>query len=135
MHFGDKLRALRTRAGVSIRAAAADAGMKSASNWQHYESHQFQGSSLPADYTVRLAAAWAGKGDPAISLADILNLTPELASFIAGKGSIYTGTLKHVDDEIIVKIEIQTGTLDAFSRITEALSETLSETHKKFLTK
>ena len=126
MFFGEKLRALRTRAGVSIRAAAADAGMKSASNWQHYESPKFEGWSLPADYTVRLASAWQGKGDPVITMEDVLELTPELAEFVAGHGSsLFTGSVRHKCEDITLKIDIQTTTIETLALLTEAFSSAL----------
>lgn len=135
MTFGEKLRALRLRAGVSIRAAAADAGMKTASNWQHYESPQFQGTTLPADYTVRIASVWPGKGSPAITLADVLDLSPELATFMSGRGSTFASTVKHVGDEVVVKIDIQTMSLEAFVKLTELFAETIAQSKEQSINK
>ncbi len=127
----EKIRALRIRAGLSVRAAAAHAGMKSASNWQHYESPSFLGTSLPADYTLRLAKVWPGLGEPPIKLEDVLELNPELLEFAQGRGATYAANFNSRNEQLTIKIEVVAQDLKTFSAFSAAIDAAVRDTLKE----
>lgn len=56
-----KLRALRLRAGFSLREVAEGLGMERASSYQHYEA-RYRKPYLPLDVAERLAPLFAARG-------------------------------------------------------------------------
>lgn len=70
--IGEKLKALRLRAGLSMEEAAKALGFARASSYQYYESPTgYDRDRLPAHMIDKLRAAFVGKGSPPIFDADI----------------------------------------------------------------
>lgn len=84
------LKKLRDRADLSLDKLAKDAGFKSASGIQRYESPTDRTSPyIPMDVTERLASALKGRGDPPITEVEVYEqlagaLPPRL--LFAGQG-------------------------------------------------
>jgi transcriptional regulator with XRE-family HTH domain len=73
----DRLRALRRRTGMSAAELAKAAGMP-ATTYKSYED-RFAKPHLPAELALRLAPILAGRGNPPLHEADILELATPLA--------------------------------------------------------
>lgn len=65
MHVTEKLRDLRTRAGLSMNACAKALGFKGPSSYQRYESPDlFKDEHLPLEIVRKLAPLFAERGIP-----------------------------------------------------------------------
>ncbi len=71
---GAQLNQLRERAGLSLRALAAQSGYAAASSIQRYADPAFDGA-LGVDVATRFADAMVGRGDPPITRVEVLALT------------------------------------------------------------
>lgn len=69
-----RLKALRTRAGLSMARLARAAGYKQASSYQRYENESETFEFLPIPVGRRLAAVLVGKGKPPIELHEVMAL-------------------------------------------------------------
>ncbi|QYJ00781.1 hypothetical protein KUV46_15845 [Thalassovita mediterranea] len=70
----EKLKELRGRAGLSIRAMAEALGFNSPSSYQYYEENEKFVGGMPWPFINKLREAVEGKGEPAISKAEIAKL-------------------------------------------------------------
>ncbi len=80
-----RLQTLKERSGLSLRAIAREMGYSQASSIQRYFSASYSGHTLPANFIGKLLHALPGKGDPAITRADILALADSTVSEIQRK--------------------------------------------------
>jgi SOS-response transcriptional repressor LexA len=85
MHVTKVVRALRERAGLSMEQAAKLAGWKARSGWQRYEDERlFTKRYLPVEIAERIAKALVGRGNPQVTVEDIMALTgPKGLSYAA----------------------------------------------------
>lgn len=78
------LKALRERAGLSMKQIALAMGYRGASSYQRYEAPDAYGDGLPLPMMRKIAAVLHGKGEPPISMADLAPLafgqSPEFTS-------------------------------------------------------
>ncbi len=70
----ERLQALKDRSGLSLRAIARAMGYSQASSIQRYFSAGYSGETLPANFVTRLLTVLPGKGNPAITREEILDL-------------------------------------------------------------
>lgn len=70
----DQLRALRIRAGLSIRAIAKELQFKSQSSYQYYEDAEKFPDHLPWDFVNKLLDVLVGKGQPPIKKPEVIRL-------------------------------------------------------------
>lgn len=73
-HIGLKLKAIRERAGYKSMRSFADALGKSSSSYNTYESGNFKKRFLPMDKIDEWAPLLVGRGEPAVTLEEILML-------------------------------------------------------------
>lgn len=80
MHVTEKLRALRTRAGLSRDAVAERLGFANGSSYQRYETpERFRKENLPLDLTLKLAAIFSEHGIPQAETMALAGLPPTVA--------------------------------------------------------
>lgn len=71
----ERMKKLRSRAGLSMMALAKKMGMKGASSFQHYENpNLYKKDSLPPEIVKKLKDVLVGEGSPPITESDILDL-------------------------------------------------------------
>jgi SOS-response transcriptional repressor LexA len=81
------LSALRRRAGLSLRALAKDAGYKGASSIQRFVlPADFRGEFLDIEIAERFAKALVGRGEPAITEAEVYALAGPKGRAVAKTG-------------------------------------------------
>ena len=109
--MGDKLKALRLRAGKSIRDACTAVGMKTPSAWKHYEDDNTR-DHIPADMVVELLRAWEGEGDPAISTEEILGLSPNLMELFKVTGHHFNTSVNVERSNIKLDLRMQARSME-----------------------
>lgn len=72
IHITSALKALRKRAGFSIRQATKAIGMSGTSYQRFEDPKRFEEPSLKRDYALRLAEAYEGLGSPPITKVEVL---------------------------------------------------------------
>jgi len=100
------LRTLRDRAGQSIRQACDSAGLKTPSAWKHYEDDPSR-TSMPADLVIELLRSWEGKGDPAITTEDVLQLSPNLLYLFKETGHHFNTSVGVEKSNVKVEIKVE----------------------------
>lgn len=71
----ERLKAMRNRAGVTMRDAAKALGYKTASGYQHYEDpKKFPHNNLPHEILEKLVPLFAGRGEPPIDEEEVWDL-------------------------------------------------------------
>jgi phage repressor protein C with HTH and peptisase S24 domain len=97
----EKLRKLRERAGLSMDRLARACGYKGASSYQRYENAtQYTKPLLPVPLAAKIAKTLAGKGDPPITLEEVLALAgvrPSEDLRLDASGGAYTLTGTNAD--------------------------------------
>lgn len=79
MHVTEKLRKLRERAGLSMDQLAKEMGYSGQSSIQRYEDKNLHPQDyFKIDFVKRLLLALEGKGDPPISMAEIVALSSSM---------------------------------------------------------
>ncbi len=79
----DKLQDLKERSGMPLRAIAREMGYKQASSIQRYFSQDYAADSLPDAFIRKLLQVLPGKGDPAITSEEVLELADNLVMMSA----------------------------------------------------
>jgi hypothetical protein len=72
--MGEKLAALRARAGMTMDAVAEAGGWSRRSSVQRYFKPDYDPAFLPPDVTERFVMAFEGKGSPTITISELLTL-------------------------------------------------------------
>lgn len=104
--IGFHLKSLRVRADQSIREACRAIGVKTPSAWKHYED-DVDRTSMPADIVIDLLRAWEGKGDPAITTEEILQLSPSLMQLFKDTGHHFNTSVDIERSNIKVRLKLE----------------------------
>lgn len=124
MHVTERLRALRSRAGLSRDAVAERLGYANGSSYQRYETaERFRKEALPLDLTMKLAEIFADHGIPRSETMELAGLPPSIA-IAAGpapaKAETETAGLLNADVRVsIARVQIAV----------QAMAEVLAESH------
>lgn len=121
---GKQLKELRERAGYSIRAACDVTGLKTPSAWKHYED-DVNRKSMPADMVIDLLQAWVGVGDPAISTADVLQLSPNLMTLFEDTGRNFNSTVFVERENIKLTVNVEARRLEDVQNFIAQWSEVI----------
>lgn len=100
-----KLQDLKDRSGMSLRAIASEMEFSQASSIQRYFSQDYPHDFLPDNFVKKLLEVFPGKGDPQITVKEILDLSDGVISDAAesveeaSQQSVDEGRLRQTDEQ------------------------------------
>ena len=126
MHVTERLRALRSRAGLSRDAVAERLGYANGSSYQRYETaERFRKETLPLDLTMKLAELFAEHGIPRSETMELAGLPPSLA-IAAGPAPAPVKTEPEAPGLLSADVRVSIARVQI---AVQAMAEVLAESH------